>query len=241
MTAVALVGGKGSPGTTTLALALATVISTEDPLLVEVDPAGGDLAARFGRSLDPGLLSLAAAGRRGLTMELIASHSQVIAANTRVLLAPTSLEQASSVLRGVAPGLACTLAKAPDSVILDGGRWDASSEVAEFVRQASITLLVVRPTIEGIEHARWQLASLRTHASKTAAVSIGDRPYPPHEVQAALGVEDLYVVDDDMRAARSLANSTTPDRWLRRSPLLRSTTVLVESLRAHGACPAVSG
>jgi hypothetical protein len=52
-------------------------------------------------------------------------------------------------------------------------------------------------------------------------------------VRSALGVEDLYAIDDDPRAARSLRLGAAPDRWLRRSALLRSTAILAEALRAH--------
>ena len=67
MSVVAIVGAKHSPGATTLAVALASAAPVDQrALVVEADPAGGDIAARAGMSLDPGLLTLAAAGRRGV-------------------------------------------------------------------------------------------------------------------------------------------------------------------------------
>ena len=57
---------KGSPGATTFGLALAAQWPDSGPrILAELDPSGGDLAARFALSLSPGLVSLAAAVRAG--------------------------------------------------------------------------------------------------------------------------------------------------------------------------------
>jgi MinD-like ATPase involved in chromosome partitioning or flagellar assembly len=53
---------KGSPGVTTLATALgARWPAGETPILVEADPAGGDLMARFRLNDAPGLVTLAVA------------------------------------------------------------------------------------------------------------------------------------------------------------------------------------
>ena len=65
MSLVALVSAKGSPGVTTTALALAgTWPENRRVLLAELDPAGGDLAPRFGLHADPGVVQLGSAFRR---------------------------------------------------------------------------------------------------------------------------------------------------------------------------------
>lgn len=80
MSVIALCSLKGSPGATTAALALATSTTLRaDTLLVEADPAGGDLAARLGFPSEPGLASLAAAGRRELDARLVEQHRQQVA------------------------------------------------------------------------------------------------------------------------------------------------------------------
>jgi len=59
---VPLVAAKGSAGVTTAALTLAAVWpeGRGAPLVVECDPGGGDVAARFGLGVIPGVVSLAA-------------------------------------------------------------------------------------------------------------------------------------------------------------------------------------
>jgi hypothetical protein len=239
MTFIALSGTKGSPGTTTLALAMCAS-DTSAPLLIEADAAGGDIAARCGMGLDPGLLTLAASGRRGLDRPTVEHHAQRLPSGVLALLAPTSAGQAVSALTGVAAALARTLANDRSSVIVDTGRWDPRSPALDLVASASVAVLVLRPTIEGVEHARWQLADLQEIVPRVVVATIGVRPYPSAEVRSALAVDELYVIDDDSRAANALGGGARSDRWLRRSQLLRSAGALAEHLvgeHEHVAVP----
>ena len=158
MTTIAVIGGKGSPGATTLALALAIVATATrhgDALLVEADPAGGDIAARCGIPLDPGLLTLAASGRRGLDQSIVERHAQRLPCGVLALVGPTSDQHATTTLAAIGGALGRTLETAQAPVVIDAGRWDARSPAAELVAFASVALLVLRPTIEGVEHARY--------------------------------------------------------------------------------------
>ena len=62
MEIVPIVAAKGSVGVTTAALTLAAVWpeGRGAPVVVECDPGGGDVAARFGLEVIPGVVSLAA-------------------------------------------------------------------------------------------------------------------------------------------------------------------------------------
>ena len=73
MTLITICSAKHSPGVTTLGQALALQTGA---LFIEADPAGGDLAARWGVPTDPGMLTLAAASRRGVSRDLIDRHGQ---------------------------------------------------------------------------------------------------------------------------------------------------------------------
>ena len=80
----ALAGGKGAPGATTLAALLAWLLAgprVPTALVIEADPEGGVLAARWhdaaGLTHEPGLLSLAAA-RGGSVEERLRRHAQVV-------------------------------------------------------------------------------------------------------------------------------------------------------------------
>ena len=97
---VAVCGAKGSPGATTLAVALARRAGElgRAALLAEADPAGADLAARLGQSPDPGLATLAATLRRGASLDLT-EHLQHLPGTgaPAALLAGPGLALASSL------------------------------------------------------------------------------------------------------------------------------------------------
>jgi hypothetical protein len=90
---LALCSDKGSPGVTTSALAIAS--AWEEPsIVVEADPAGGDLGIRLrpaGSPLPeaPTMLSLAAAARADKNRDLLARHTQPL--NSRVAVVPGAL------------------------------------------------------------------------------------------------------------------------------------------------------
>lgn len=102
MTVVALCSAKHSPGSTTLALALACAATEVDeplPLVVEADPAGGDLAAHLGLPVSPGLVGLAAAFRHegaGLTSMRTPSSCRLGAAASSAHSTPSRLRARST-------------------------------------------------------------------------------------------------------------------------------------------------
>jgi cellulose biosynthesis protein BcsQ len=232
MTMLALVAGKGSPGVTTAAalLAAATAARGERPLLVELDPAGGTLALDAQVGLDPGLLSLAAAARHGLDESLIEAHSQTLPNGVSVLLAPTSPLRARSAVTSLAGELATLLPRRPGPVVVDCGRWDGADTLVPILAAADSVIVLLRPTIAGTEHVRTRLAGLMQHNPRLRVVSIGEAPYPPPEVAAALGVPLQPALADDSRAAHVVRSGAPLDRWLRRTALVRSARSLVDQL-----------
>lgn len=231
MSIIGVVGSKHSPGATTLAVALACMSGPQErALLVEADPAGGDLAARTGRPLDPGLLSLAAAGRRGMSEGLLDAHTQTLSNGVTALLGPPSPEQAAAALTGIGRILAPVLAERRGCTVIDAGRWDPRSPARELLHAADIVLVAFRPTVEGVEHVRVRLAAIEALDTRLIAVSVGERPYSAREVAAVLAPVEVYAIEDDPRAARALAAGAPIDRWLRRSSMVRSIAALAEQL-----------
>jgi hypothetical protein len=166
---------KGSPGATTLALGLAALWPRLGAVLVEADPAGGDLAARFGHHPDhpdrPGLSGLAAATLQS------AAHAAAPSA-TPSTTSPTVPSAAGSpagggllarfgqrlpvgadvVLAAPGPGTAAPVrtiaehgitllrqAAAGQTVLMDVGRLDTGSVSLPLARAADHLLLVARP------------------------------------------------------------------------------------------------
>lgn len=227
MTTIAVGGVKHAPGATTLAVTLAGLVGA-DALLVEADPQGGDIAARSGLPLDPGLLTLAAAARRGLTPQLFDAHTQRLANEATALLAPSSPNHAHAALAGLRAPLAALLTDRAGVTVIDVGRWDPRSGATEVALSADVAVLLFRPTVGGVEHARTRLDLLS--GTRTVFVAVGDQPYGASEVSAALGGGAVHVIADDQKGAE-LAGSGAPfDRWLRRTNYTRSVAALLDAL-----------
>ena len=146
MAYIAFASAKASPGVTTTVTALAAAWPAERALLVaEVDPSGGDLVVRLDLSTDPGLVSLAAAGRRELGADRLIEHTQLLAtpggvegAVRRVLVAPVSAEQATVSLSALRGGLGRALDELDLDVLVDCGRLDPSSPAFDLAVNADL-------------------------------------------------------------------------------------------------------
>lgn len=241
MTVVALCSAKHSPGATTLGLALAcaaTEIGRAMPLLVEADPAGGDLAAHLGLAVSPGLVGLAAAFRHQGNLPNVYSHIQLLPAGGCGVLGPLDAIQAHGAVDTLVDRLPGALAQAGSLSLVDCGRWSPSSPANRLLRLADITLLVLRPDVAGIEHTRSQVPPLRmATGGRLAAVVIGERPYSPAEVEGALGLPVIAAIPHDARSVEALRGATSA-RAARRSTVVRAARTLIDRLEPVPAATA---
>src|SRR5262245_37408551 len=111
---------KSRPGATTTALGLAGVLpDSVRPVVVECDPAGGDLAARHGLTMSPGLVELATATRTsaaavdgGEVLSRYAQHIRLWDRMVEVVVAPSGGAQTRVALSVLARPGHCVLAAA---------------------------------------------------------------------------------------------------------------------------------
>lgn len=236
MTRFAFGSVKASPGVTTLLQALALSWPTERAVLVvEADPAGGDLAARLELPAEPGLVSLAAAGRRGLSAEALLEHVQDVGARAGVLVAPPSGRQARSALDLLGDGLAAALDELGTDVLVDCGRLD-TGPLPSPARAAEMLVLVARPTVGEVAHLAPRADELWHDGCEVGVVLVGEpgpgtrHLYPAEEVAASMAAPVLGTAADDPRTATVLAGHRRGERVLARSELLRSARHLAACL-----------
>lgn len=217
-----------SSGVTTTALALG-LCWPRPALLAELDAAGGVLAARFGLSPNPGLLSLAAAGVGGT--DAVSAHLQALGP-LPALLGPLGPEAAGAALSHVLPGLSDLLGTVDEDVIADCGRLGPGvGQAAAVLSAASLVVLVARPSADGVADLRLRLAAFPDAVtSRTVVVLVGSEPYPPGEVAAVLDVEVAGVVAWDPAGAGLLGSGVTGGMRLGRSALWRSVRELPDAL-----------
>lgn len=192
MSLIALFSDKGSPGVTTLALALAQ--SWPRPVsVVELDPAGGDLAQRltdgYGRPVldpEPGLLTFAAAARGDATPSL-AEHGQLLPGASGAVVVPgMSAPEQVGAMAGLWGAVVASIAAAAEGdVIADLGRLHPANPV--FTAAAAADVLVGVCTAEPA--AMLRLRDRMRHVLQTL------EPKPGRRVVVVLVAEDRQAAE----------------------------------------------
>ncbi|MEH3032847.1 MAG: hypothetical protein PGN07_02115 [Aeromicrobium erythreum] len=245
---LAIASAKGSPGVTTAAMLLGALWPRES-LVVEADPAGGDVALRVpgddGQPLDPqlGLLSLVAAGRRSLYPQLVRHHVQRLVGGQEVLCGVTSSEQAAGL--GQWAQLGALFAELPGrDAIVDLGRIGASTPQNALLAHASALVMVVDTVPSNVVHLRERLRRLAETGGPimvpvhVAVVAPVKRARAVREVQEALERADvrlagLHHLAHDVDGAGFFLGQVTgnPDR----TQLVRSARPIVAELAQRTA------
>jgi len=236
VTAVAVLAGKAAPGATTVAVAL--TLSWPGPvILVDADPAGGDVMAGLlpGRaSTESGLLSWSVAGRHLPAMEATAAMAHHALA----------LPEAGDAW--VMPGLqsAAQAGALTGDVVVDAGRLGEGS-CWPVIAACDVVLLVVRPTARAVQGSRAAAELLRRRLGDLDAVRLvvnGAGPYSASDVAAALEIEHAHVTPADPRASAALVDgSVATARGLTRSRLVRAAGRIAEQVaRLQDSTAAVS-
>jgi hypothetical protein len=238
VTLVALCSLKGSPGVTTAALGLAAGWpSVEQPVVVECDPAGGDLLGRYRLETAPGLMSLAAAVRHRAGPGLVWQHTQRLPGGLPVVVGPAGADQArASLAQLTASGteaLRWAANRAGTLVIADCGRVDSDSPALGVVREADVMLLLARARDDALAHVATQWPTVARWSRRPCFVLVGDG-YPTDEVARELDVDVMARIPEDWKGAAALGGRPGRRSTPARSPLGR-TLVQIADLAASRA------
>jgi hypothetical protein len=234
---IAVAGGKGSPGATAVAALVAAAwpssAGDDPPVILEADPEGGVLAARWHRALgvthEPGLLSLAAA-RDGSPLERLRRHSQRVGDAFRLVAGPPGAAQAEACLRELGGRAAEALRDAPVLCVVDCGRLHPSSPALVWAREAEHVLMVARPRLDEVVALAPGADRLRAAGLRPSLVCVGGAPFVPAEVAEHAGLPLAAVLVDDPAAFAALFTEGPGARRVARGRLRRSVTALVGSL-----------
>lgn len=200
---------KGSPGVTTTCLALAARWpAPRAPLVVEADPGGGDLLARFRLRTRPSLVTLAAAVRHQADPGVVWRHAHHLPAGLAVVIGPVGPGQARAALRELtSPGNPGVLRRAADQsgavVIADCGRVDADSPVLPLIRAADAMLLVAHARDDALAHVADTVHQASRWNRHPGFVLVGDG-YTTAEVTRALRIGVVGRIPQDPKGAAVL-------------------------------------
>jgi hypothetical protein len=226
---------KSRPGSTTTALGLAAVLPEQArPIVVECDPGGGDLAARHGLTVDPGVVELATATRTATRPspighdEVLSRFAQPVAVGERqvdVVAAPSGGAQTRVALSVLAQPEHRVLTGAGRLVIADCGRLDFGSPARPLLGAADAVLVLARGRLDEVAHLREHAPILATAVQdRLIVVLAAGGTYRAHNVaeQLASGGDALPVCGTlpyDERSAAVLEGQRKAGRRWRRWPL----------------------
>ena len=248
-----LCSGKGSPGVTSSALALASAWPSP-AILVEADAGGGDLAIRLrtaaGQALPetPTVATLAAEVRAdSRDPQLMGRRAVAINDHVSVLPGFASAEQGA----GMAPlwdALARVLATSTSDVIADVGRIHSGSPTMRLAESADVVVVVARANLNSVVHLRTRITNLASTLGRTR----GRQPVivPLLITRARNAAADVADVDEVLKAAAAhtprpsylgwdpaaltrLEDGENPNRQLNRTTLMRSARQVADQLLVH--------
>lgn len=220
MTSVGVFSLKGAPGVTTLSCLLAATWPVPGPLVVvEADPAGGDLAGRFGLSSTLGWSSLSAATRRSGRSAPLGPHLQHLPGGLPVLVSGGTADNGNPesevvdiVERASADGL----------VVVDlGRRLVDSGPQDDWFRRCEVSVLVTGGATAAALHVRAHAARLvEVTSGRLGVLVVGSGASTSDEVAAFTGIRALGDVPFDPRSAAVASGASGAGRRLERSALL---------------------
>jgi hypothetical protein len=188
---LALCSDKGSPGTTTTAVALAAGWPTP-AVVVEADPYGGDLGLRLRTETGgvlpetPTVLTLATAARTWTTGRIVQRYAQRI--NDQISVVPGHLvaEQAAGVPDWLP--LATSFAGEDAPVLIDVGRLHAASPLLPVAARADLLVVVSRAETGSMIRLAERLARL-------VPALAAHRQEPPRLFPILVGLDRHRVAD----------------------------------------------
>ncbi|MET8983198.1 hypothetical protein ABZX85_47270 [Streptomyces sp. NPDC004539] len=225
---------KGSPGVTTTSVGLAAGWpSGGHPVVVECDPAGGDLLARFRLEAGSGVVSLAAAARHRAGPGLVWQHTQRLPGGLPVAAGPVGAEQARTSLAQLTRRGSEVLrwaANRPGTVVIaDCGRLDPDSPAWKVIEGADALLLLSGAYDDALAHVATRWPATASRVPRACFVLVGDG-YPTDEVVRELDIAVTARLPHDPKGAALLGGRpgrrTTPSR----TPLGRALAELADTV-----------
>jgi MinD-like ATPase involved in chromosome partitioning or flagellar assembly len=234
---VALGSVRGSPGVTSWTMLLAAAWEQESVdrgrVVLEADPDGGVLAARYGVGVDPGAITFAASHRRGVGEWLeVAEHSRDLGSNVMLIPGTESADRASSMWRDAAPTTASAIAaNSRFDWFVDCGRFRPESPSLAFTEVAALTILVVGPMIEDLLQLPATLRLLQPRNGKVVTMVVGKPAHRLQEIKDFLRSEHVFLAPSSRILPAETAAIISTNR-ARRGWLWRSALTLVAELKA---------
>ncbi len=249
---MAIIAVAGDACTTT-AVALASAWpASEDAILVEADPTGGDLAAWFDMTTSPSLSTVVTRVLDGAWPE-IERLTRLADSGLRIIPAPPRAGEAAQAVGESSRSIVTTLATLRSPVVIaDTGRLQPSPATHPFVGSSAVTIVVHHQAAQSsraaavrLQRLADQLDAMSSIPTSVVVAVIGATPFEIGEIESFLAesVGSSPVVGlpvDELSAAVFGGRTGVSGRRLARLPLMRAARDLA-SAAEHALSKAADG
>jgi hypothetical protein len=207
---------------------------TPGALLLEADPAGGTLSARFGLAQQPGLGSLAAEMRHGSLDGEGTSHIQQISLGFDAVVGPGAAETAAGAVAVIGHHADTALRSLAPVVVADLGRLYVGSPATPFLASADAVVVLTGAATEDLDRLDARLSGLRDLArwGRLGVVVAGKGSYPTSEIADQLGVPIWGQLPRDRWGGAALSGRMSSRGW-QRTRLARAVNDMAVRLAEH--------
>jgi hypothetical protein len=177
-------------------------------VVLEADPAGGVLGARFQIGVEPGLPQFLAGLRRSENPTPdIDRCARLVSDQVWIIPAPETGERTRAVLGALTDDTARQLATDQRIWFIDAGRVDETNPSLTLVNQASLAVLVVGARTEDLVQVPTCVERLRKRCERTALIVSGRTPFSESELLEFSSADRAWIVGDrnDLAAGAALA------------------------------------
>jgi MinD-like ATPase involved in chromosome partitioning or flagellar assembly len=235
---MAIVAVAGDACTTTAVALAASWPTSDDVVMLEADPSGGDLAAWFDMPVAPSLSTVVTRVLDGAWPE-IERHTRLADNGIRLIPAPARAGEASQAIGESARSLVPTLATMRSPVaVVDTGRLAPVANSHPFVAASAVVVIVHRQAPQSARAAAVRLQRLvdrldqfTTTPTGVVVAVVGATPFGHAEIERlvheSVGATPVVMLPVDDLAAHVLAGRTgVSARRLTRLPLMRAAREL---------------
>jgi hypothetical protein len=202
---------RGAPGVTSWAVLLAAAWPPTvdvERVVLEADPAGGVLGARFQIGVDPGLPQFLAGLRRSdEPTPNIDRFARMVSDHIWIIPAPETGERTRAVLGSITDDIARRLADDQRIWFVDTGRLDDTNPSIALLNEASLAVLVVGSRTEDLVQVPSCVERLQKRCARTALIVSGQTPFTEAELVEFSAADVVWIVGDrnDLAAGAALA------------------------------------
>ena len=230
---------RGSPGVTSWSLLLAAGWPNTfagERVVLEADPDGGVLGARYGLGVEPGVVSFLVALRRSSGPAEVDAHGRRVG-DVWLVPGPETGEQARSVWSSSAADVVERIVGDDRLWVVDAGRLHTANPAVVFAERSVVTVLVSGARPEDLVQLPARVMALSA-VGRVAVLIVGRSGYRVDELVEFLGTPLVWSVDVNTELPQLAGQLLAPGR-ARRSWVWRQAVDIAGGIAAAVPVPPV--